>query len=82
WRAFARDLELATDATLVVTHDAVVRCALLDIAHRPLDDFWKMRVENAAFATLDVANGRLTLREECRTEHLAGLRASTEDQAL
>jgi len=82
WRAFARDAAHATEDTLVLTHDAVVRCALLDLSGRPLADFWATRVENAAFATVEAQNGRLSLIDECEVGHLEGLRAHLTGQAL
>jgi broad specificity phosphatase PhoE len=82
WRSFAQDAALETRDTLVVTHDAVVRCALTQVRGCALEDFWKMRVENGAFATLDVEDGRLRLADECDVRHLAGLRADVAGQAL
>ena len=82
WRSFARDLTRESRHTLVVTHDAVVRCALVDLLEMPLADFWNMRVENAAFAVLETDGARLRLREECVTEHLANARADAAAQAL
>jgi broad specificity phosphatase PhoE len=82
WQSFARDLALESRHTLVVTHDAVVRCALLDARGLPLDDFWRMQVENAAFAILESDGSRLVLREECVAEHLESARADATAQAL
>lgn len=82
WRAFAADAARFEDDTLVVTHDALVRCALVDLQGRTLDDFWRVRVENAAFATVAAENGGLRLLDECTTAHLAGIRADLADQAL
>lgn len=82
WRSFADDLVDRQEDTLIVTHDAVVRCALVDLRGRPLDDFWKMRVENAAFAVLERDGYRLRVREECVYDHLAGVRADVAGQAL
>ena len=82
WRSFASDLIARSEPTLVVTHDAVVRCALLDLRDRALDDFWKTRVENAAFALIERAGGRLRLVEECVYAHLEDLRADVSEQAL
>jgi broad specificity phosphatase PhoE len=83
WRTFAAErLSTSSEDTLVVTHDAVVRCALLDVTARPLADFWNVRVENAAFALLHATNGALELIEECSVDHLAGVRAATAGQAL
>jgi probable phosphoglycerate mutase len=82
WRAFAAGIATESADLLVVTHDAVVRCALLELSGRPLDDFWKMKVENAAFALIDIDAGRLQLREACHTGHLRGLRVDLSGQAL
>ncbi len=68
--------------TLLVTHDAIVRAALLDIQHRPLGDFWSIRVENAAYAVVEVEGERWTLVEESVSAHLSNMRAATESQAL
>ena len=82
WNSFAATLVDAPDDVLVVTHDAVVRCALLVAEGRPLDDFWNVRVENAGFATLASDGTRLGVLDECYTEHLRGLRADIGEQAL
>jgi probable phosphoglycerate mutase len=81
WRAFANAFRTESPA-LVVTHDAVVRVALLDALDRELDAFWEATVENGAYAIFEVDDGRWHLLEPCVTEHLAGLRAATEGQAL
>ncbi len=82
WKSFAEDLVNDGRITVVVTHDAVVRIALLLLQQRALDDLWKVPVENAAFARLDRVAGSLTLVTESYTEHLAALRTSTAGQAL
>jgi broad specificity phosphatase PhoE len=82
WQSFARDLARETRHTLVVTHDAVVRCALVDLMGRPLDAFWDGHVENAAYAELETDGERLTVRTECVSDHLAGARADVAAQAL
>jgi broad specificity phosphatase PhoE len=81
WRAFAASFAPALPA-LVVTHDAVVRVALLEALGQELDAFWEATVENGAYALFEVDDGRWQLLEPCVTDHLAGLRASTEGQAL
>jgi probable phosphoglycerate mutase len=81
WRDFAASF--APDApALVVTHDAVVRVALVDATSRGLEHFWTTRVENGAYAVFDVHDARWTLVDECVSDHLGALRASTERQAL
>ncbi len=81
WNRFRAALRIDAP-TLIVTHDAIVRAALLDIQQRPLGDFWSIRVENAAYAIVDVEGERWTLVEESVSTHLAGERAETETQAL
>ncbi|GAC1300428.1 MAG: alpha-ribazole phosphatase [Vulcanimicrobiaceae bacterium] len=83
WSDFARDLATWRDDTLVVTHDAVVRCALVALQGRPLADFWNVPVENGAFALVAQGDdGALALREPCVTTHVSALRADTAAQAL
>jgi len=83
WHDFAQSvLQYETRDMLVVTHDAVVRCALVAAEGRPLDDFWKVRVENGAFAVLERTPEGLGVIEECVVAHLAGVRADIEAQAL
>jgi len=82
WRSFAAELARRPEDTLVVTHDAVVRCALLEATGRDLRDFWNTHVENAAFARFSADGRGLTLEAECETEHLTGLRADVARQAL
>jgi broad specificity phosphatase PhoE len=83
WKRFRAILQIGKP-TLLVTHDAIVivRVALLDIAQRSLTDFWSMRVENAAYAVVDVDGARWSLAEESVNGHLAERRAATESQAL
>jgi broad specificity phosphatase PhoE len=82
WRSFAVELAQSREHTLVVTHDAVVRCALLEGTGRDLRDFWNTHVENAAFARFAADGSELVLEAECETEHLTGLRADVAGQAL
>lgn len=82
WRAFATDLAARDEDTLVVTHDAVVRCALVDLAGRSLDEIWTVRVENAGYARLERRDGALVVAEACVDAHLGPLRADVATQAL
>jgi probable phosphoglycerate mutase len=81
WEGFAASFD-STGPALVVTHDAVVRVAILAAQGRPLDDLWHVRVENAGFAEFSVADGCWTLERESVSDHLAGLHAATQGQAL
>jgi probable phosphoglycerate mutase len=81
WQSFAATLR-PQSPTLVVTHDAVVRVALLAATGRDFRFFWTSKVENGAFAVFEVKGDAWTLVEECVDAHLDGLRAATEGQAL
>jgi phosphoserine phosphatase len=81
WRDFEATFRPHVPA-LVVTHDAVVRAALADVAGEDLGAFWKWNVENGAYAVLDVSESGWTIVNERANAHLGGLRASTEGQAL
>ncbi len=82
WKAFARDLARDPRPTLVLTHDAVVRCALVDLEGKGLHDFWNVRVANAAYALIDRIDGALVLREDYCADHLLGIEADVATQAL
>jgi len=60
WRAFAAALQPSC-TTLVVTHDAVVRVALVLAQGRALDAFWDAPVGNGSYAAFDVDGERWTL---------------------
>ena len=81
WRRFAANFVPRED-TLLVTHDAVVRVALVDLLKRPLSEFWRSRVLNGAYAWFQVTNAHWELVEECVSDHLAGLVADPSTQAL
>jgi len=82
WRAFVATILAETRDLLIVSHDAVIRCALLDAANRHLDEFWRPSVENAAFARLESDGAELRVVEECVVTHLTGVRAPIAGQAL
>ncbi len=82
WQAFARDLAADPRPTLVLTHDAVVRCALVDLEAKGLEDFWNVRVANAAFAVVERHAGKLALLEPYCADHLRGIEADAAAQAL
>ncbi len=81
WNDFAAALR-AHEPTLVVTHDAVLRVAIVVAARRGLDRFWDAKVENGAYAVFDVDDGAWTLVDERVNAHLADDRAAVEGQAL
>ena len=81
WRNFRASLRLDVP-TLLVTHDAVVRAALVDVAGKSLDAFWNTKVENGAFAILDATPASWSVIEQRSNAHLNGIHADTEGQAL
>jgi len=81
WRGFAAALPGNNDL-VVVTHDVVVRLAILNAGNRPLSDLWKPRVENGGYALFEVREGAWFLLEECHDAHLGTLLADTSGQAL
>jgi probable phosphoglycerate mutase len=81
WRDFAAAFRPTVPA-LAVTHDAVVRVAIVAATGGALDAFWNAHVENAAYAVFDVGDGGWTLLEENLAAHLGALRAPIEGQAL
>ncbi len=81
WRDFTASFRPEAPA-LAVTHDAVVRVALVDAKSQGLESFWNARVENGAYAVFDVDDGHWALLDECVSDHLGALRAPTEGQAL
>jgi phosphoserine phosphatase len=81
WQRFRASLRVDAP-TLILTHDAIVRAALLDIQQRPLSDFWNVRVENAGYAIVETSGDNWTLLEESVSDHLAEQRAAIESQAL
>lgn len=82
WRAFAASLAGCKEDVLVLSHDAVLRIAILAAKDAPLGRFWNVRAENGAFARFTPDRPQWTLVEECFTEHLADARASIAGQAL
>ena len=81
WRAFAASFRPQTPA-LVVTHDAVIRVAIVAAKGLGLEAFWNGRVENGAYSEFDVSAAGWSLLRENVADHLGPLRASTEGQAL
>lgn len=81
WRKFVEQFDPRVD-TLLVTHDIVVRIALLERAGRSMEELRHVHALDAAYAHFEVSDGMWTLREECVADHLAGLAADPERQAL
>lgn len=81
WKAFVETFAPTGD-TLLVTHDAVIRCALVERLRRDLSTFWQGRVLNGGYAWFTIEGGAWTLRDECAAGHLAGMIADPSTQAL
>lgn len=81
WRSFAATRSADADA-IVVTHDIIVRLAILAVTNRPFAQLWEPRAENAAYAIFEINDARWQLVSECCTTHLTGLRADIGHQAL
>jgi probable phosphoglycerate mutase len=81
WHAFARGIDGNTDVA-VITHDVLVRLALLDATNRPLSRFWEPRVVNGGYARFTIENGEWRVLDECVDAHLGDLLVDTERQAL
>lgn len=81
WRSFAAACPADLD-TIVVTHDLLIRLAILAATNRPFAQLWDALAENGAYALFDVDNRRWRLVTECSAAHLGGLRADLSRQAL
>jgi broad specificity phosphatase PhoE len=82
WERFSAPLQQAEDPLAIVTHDVLVRLAILGSRGRPLSELWHPRVENGGYAIFDVGPDGWRLLDECAASHLAGLLADTARQAL
>ena len=81
WREFASSLSGEKDA-IVVTHDVLVRLAVLEATGRGLAELWQPRVRNGGYAVLKKTEAGWALAQECCDEHLDGLLADAGRQAL
>ncbi len=81
WRTFAGELG-GNDDVLLVTHDVVVRLAILEATHHSAARLWEPRVVNGGYARFAIVDGNWQLLDECLDDHLGGLRVDTAFQAL
>lgn len=81
WERFLAAAQGGADLA-IVTHDVLVRLAILSACGRPLSDLWRPRVENGGYAIFDVGPDGWRVLEECCASHLDGLLADTARQAL
>jgi broad specificity phosphatase PhoE len=80
WRAFVRRLGDA-DGVAIVTHDVIVRLAILSSTGAPLSELWKPRVVNGGYAVFR-GGGSWELLDACVDTHLGTLTVDTASQAL
>ncbi len=81
WRAFVGALSGKNDVA-VVTHDAIVRIAVLDASGRTPAQFWTPIVGNGAYAVLEFDGVSARVLEDCVNDHLGSLAVDTNLQAL
>ena len=81
WVEFVQKFDPSEDS-LFVTHDIIVRLAVLERTGRGIEGLRTVRALNAAYAEFSVEEGTWELLAECVGAHLAGLRADPERQAL
>lgn len=81
WQRFVLGFDASED-TLLMTHDVVVRIAVLERTGRPLNQLRKVKALNASYAEFKVRGGTWDLLAECVSEHLADLTADLGKQAL
>jgi phosphoserine phosphatase len=81
WQSFVESFQSESDV-VVVTHDEVVRIAILWATERSYAQLWEARVVNGGYAIFRVAAPRWQLVEECRADHLEGMLADASRQAL
>lgn len=81
WKAFANGL-VGKDDVVLVTHDVLVRLAILDATGGSLAMLWEAQVRNGAYARFAVDAGSWKLLDECCDVHLDGLRVDPTFQAL
>jgi phosphoserine phosphatase len=80
WRTFAASMP-GGDNVAIVTHDVLVRVAILEATGRSLARLWEPRVVNGAYALFSVQHP-WRLIEECVDSHLGELRVDPAAQAL
>lgn len=81
WRTFTATLD-GDDDVVVVTHDVLVRVALLDATKQPLARLWQTNVVNGGYAHFGISQGCWTVVEACVDAHLGTLACDPAAQAL
>ena len=81
WKDFVENFQSDKD-TLLVTHDVVVRVAILERTGRGIEELRTVRALNAAYAEFEVTGAGWRLLSECEDAHLAAFKADLDRQAL
>jgi phosphoserine phosphatase len=80
WTRFARRLG-DSGGVAIVTHDVIVRLAILTATQRSLAALWELRVVNGGYARF-AGGGSWEVLDACVDAHLTGLAVDTTAQAL
>jgi len=81
-RSFLHGLRDETGTVLAVTHDVIVRIAVLLASGKELSSFNEVHIDNAALNEFALESGKLRLLRLNDTAHLGSLRSDTTGQAL
>ncbi|TAM62444.1 histidine phosphatase family protein [bacterium] len=81
WCDFLAHPPASASPLLVVTHDVIVRLALLAVEGKGPEAYHEVVAENAAISEITVHDGRLTVTRVNDAAHLDGLRADVASQA-
>ena len=82
WRAFLKDVAEGAAPLLVITHDVIVRLAVLDARAEPLTAFNSFTAHNAAVTELEYSSGVSHLHRLNMREHLGDYFVDPAAQAL
>ena len=74
--------DLPTGATVAITHDVIVRLAILRATGKDLSAFNDVQADNAAITEFEMSGTALTLVRRNDAKHLGSLRSDTRAQAL
>jgi|SRR5579872_1078643 len=82
WNDFVTDLPTTASPLLVVTHDVIVRLAVLAAQGKGPEAYYEVVVENAAITEIAMENGAFSIVRINDAGHLDGIRADIATQAL
>jgi probable phosphoglycerate mutase len=82
WHEFLTRVNRWASPLMIVTHDVIVRLAVLDARGEPLSAFNSLTSENAAITELDYHSGQLSIVRLNERSHLGSLHIDPSAQAL